>query len=459
MKGERVLVLDYLPSGAWSLIEPLFSSRAKGTLNTLISFVEDDCLPAEALFHSQIPTDPVQRWKTIPPIVHTLQTRAKQLGLWNLGLPQGDSGPDGQGEGLTNLEYAVMAEIMGHCLELAPQATNCMAPDSGNMEVLAMYGTPQQKDKYLRPLLQGEIRSSFSMTEFGVASSDATNLHNTIATQSSSTLMLSGHKWWISGAGNPQNRLHIVLAVTHPQNPPHQRHSLLLVDPGQRGVNVVRPMTILGYDDAPEGHCEVIYDNVSLDPDTSVLGGRQGLGRGFEMLQARLGPGRLHHCMRALGVAERALGLTIQRVSDPKKKTFGKQLKDHGTILSDIANSRAEINQARLLVLTAARQIDLLGAKAAKKEIGIAKFIVPNMALRIIDRAMQIHGAEGISQDTPLAYLYAQIRTLKYADGPDEVHIQQVGKQELNRVTELRERHRRVREKEAVTGPRTKAKL
>ncbi|WVW78356.1 hypothetical protein I302_100310 [Kwoniella bestiolae CBS 10118] len=444
-------VLRYVSAGAWSLVEPLFSQRAKDLLIKLIDFMEIDVLPSEKLFHAQIPTHPPEaRWASIPPILETLRDKAKKLGLWNLWLSGGDfqGMAGGQGGGLSNLEYAVMAEIMGHSAILAPQATNCSAPDTGNMEVLARYGTSEQKEKYLVPLLKGEIRSSFSMTEYGVASSDATNLRNTTALPSSSgkTLSVKGHKWWITGAGDPRNVIHIVLAVTDPKNPsPHKRHSLVLVDPRAKDVKIVRPLTVFGYDDAPEGHCEVVYDGVEVDVDGGVVGGKAGLGRGFEIIQARLGPGRLHHCMRSIGIASRALDILLQRVSDPNRKTFGKYLKEHGTVLADIAHSRAEIDAARLLVLAAARRIDIGGAKGAMQDIGIAKFTVPSMALKVIDRAMQVHGAEGVSEDTPLAYYYASLRTLRYADGPDEVHIQQIGKNELKRVERLRSRIERIK--------------
>ncbi|KAE8539005.1 hypothetical protein D1P53_005375 [Cryptococcus gattii VGV] len=479
-------VLRYIPAGAWSLVESLVSNRAKALLITLIDFLENDVIPSEALYHAQLPADPVTRWQAVPQVLENLKMKAKKLGLWNLWLSGGDfqGMAGGEGGGLTNLEYAIMAEVMGHSIVLAPQATNCSAPDTGNMEVLARFGTQEQKNKYLVPLLNGDIRSSFAMTEYGgkslnpqhysishavltfcvVASSDATNLHNTQATlSSSSTLSLSGHKWWISGAGDPRTSVHIVLAVTDPNNPSaYKRHSLLLIESRQKGVNIVRPMMVMGYDDAPEGHCEVIYDNVQVDLVRGVVGGKEGLGRGFEMLQARLGPGRLHHCMRSLGVASRTLDLLLQRVSDPARKTFGKYLREHGTVLADIAHSRAEIDQSRLLVLAAARQIDVAGAKGALQDIGIAKFTVPKMALQVVDRAMQVHGAEGLSQDQPLASWYAQLRTLRFADGPDEVHIQQIGQRELKRVKELQNRTQKIRresERLLKEGGKERAKL
>lgn len=264
---------------------------------------------------------------------------------------------------------------------------------------------------------------------------------------------LADNPQWISGAGDPRNSVHVLVAQTDPTNPSkHKRHSIIFVDSKLPGVEVVRPMTVFGYDDAPEGHCEVVYKDVEV-PITAVVGGAGNMGRGFEMLQARLGPGRLHHCMRSLGVASRALDLLLLRVNNPQRKTFGKMLVEHGTILEDIALSRAELDQARLLVLSAAKAVDDKGAKGALKEIGMAKFVVPNIALKIIDRAMQVHGAEGISQDSPLAKMYAGTRTLRYADGPDAVHIQQVGKVEVKtRLANVQDRHERVRKQEIKMG-------
>jgi acyl-CoA dehydrogenase len=267
------------------------------------------------------------------------------------------------------------------------------------------------------------------MTEFGVASSDATNLRGTIRKEGDE-VVVNCHKWWISGAGDPRNAIHILIGLSDPTNPsPHQRHTIVLIPPNTPGVTIVRPMMVMGYDDAPEGHCEVRYDNVRLKESDCLVG---GWGRGFEIIQGRLGPGRIHHCMRSIGTASRALDMMLERVST--RKTFGKYLREHGTILADIAKSRAEIDSARLLVLSAAHQIDEVRAKGAMKDIGIAKFTVPAMALQVLDRAMQSFGAEGISQDQPLPKLWSGIRTLRYADGPDEVHLQQIGKQELKRL-------------------------
>jgi len=366
-----------------SQVEPHFSPNGLKMLSTAISFLEDDCMPALALYHQQIPQGGPERWQVIPPVLETLKEKAKKVGLWNLWLSGGEFQhlAGGSGAGLSNLEYAVIAEISGHCQRLMPEAMNCSAPDTGNMEVFARFGTQAQKDKYLFPLVNGKIRSAFSMTEYGIPSSDASNLRNTVARREGNKLILNGHKWWISGAGDPRCSVHIVVAQTDPTNPSkHKRHSILFVDPKTPGVEIVRPMKVFGYDDAPEGHCEVVYKDVVLDLEESVAGGSGNLGRGFEMLQARLGPGRIHHCMRAIGVASRALDLMLLRVTNPNRKTFGKVLREHGTILVDIAKSRAEIDQARLFVLSAAKRIDQVKAKGALKEIGLAK-VSPSVAV------------------------------------------------------------------------------
>ncbi|KAL1411470.1 hypothetical protein Q8F55_002428 [Vanrija albida] len=445
----------YFGAGTWNLIKPHVSPKGEELLSKAITFVEEDCIPAEAVWHQQLPAHGPERWASIPPILETLKTKAKALGLWNLWLSGGEFQhlARGSGAGITNLEYALIAEISGYSPHLAPQAMNCSAPDTGNMEVIARFGSDRQKDKFLHGLVDGKIRSAFAMTEYGIASSDASNLRNTTAVRKGNKLILNGHKWWISGAGDPRCAVHIVVAVTDPNNADkYKRHSIFIVDTKLPGVEVVRPMTIMGYDDAPEGHCEVIYNNVELDLD-DVAGGQQNLGRGFEMLQARLGPGRLHHCMRTIGIAQRSLDLLLLRVSNPQRKTFGKVLAEHGTILQDIAVSRAGIDQGRLITLAAARQIDLYKAKGALKDIGVAKYTVPAMALDVIDKAMQVHGAEGISQDTPLASFWAGVRTLRYADGPDAVHQQQVARVELKkRLPILQQRQETIRQKQKALG-------
>lgn len=399
-------------------------------------------MPAERLYASQIPEHPHDaRWSAEPQVMEDLKRKAKKRGLWNLFLSKRHY-PD-VGVDLTNLEYAVMAEVMGNSPSLAPEACNCSAPDTGNMEVFARYGNEDQKAKYLRPLLEGKIRSSFAMTEFGIASSDATNLRGSIRKEGNE-VVVNCHKWWISGAGDPRNRIHILIGLSDPENPDkHKRHTIVLIPPQTPGVKVVRPMKVFGYDDAPEGHCEVRYDNVRLNEKDCIVG---GWGRGFEIIQGRLGPGRIHHCMRSIGIASRALDMMLQRTSDPARKTFGKFLREHGTVMQDIARSRSEIEGARMLVLSAAHQIDVARAKGAMKDIGIAKFIVPQMACNVVDRAMQTFGAEGLCQDQPLAKFFAGLRTLRYADGPDEVHMQQIAKAELKRVDALQQRTKKIEE-------------
>jgi len=345
---------------------------------------------------------------------------------------------------LSNIEYGVIAEILAHAGHIGSEVMNCSAPDTGNMEVLARYGSPAQQKKWLYPLLNGEIRSAFSMTEKNVASSDATNICTSIR-QEGNEIVINGHKWWISGAGDPRTKVHLVMGKSDPNNKSHYiQQSVVLVPADTPGVKIIRPMTVFGYDDAPEGHCEIIYDNVRVPLDSIIL----GWGRGFEIIQGRLGPGRIHHCMRSIGVAQASLNLMLQRVTDPERKTFGKYLYEHGTVIADIAKSRAEIEGARLLVLSAALQIDNYKAKGALKEIGIAKFVVPSMALTVVDRAMQSFGAEGISQDTELASRWAGLRTLRIADGPDAVHIQQVGQRELRRAPGLVKKAQELQSKE-----------
>ncbi|GAA5893855.1 uncharacterized protein JCM6883_003656 [Sporobolomyces salmoneus] len=434
-------VVAYIGQSAWNLVGDKFSPRANETLKTLIKFVEEECLPAEALFHAQISTDPSKRWKSYPAIIEKLKGRAKELGLWNIWLSKDHYAA--QGGFMTNLEYAVCAEIMGRAIRVAPEACNASAPDTGNMEVLARYGNPDQQEKWLKPLLEGKTRSSFAMTEKGIASSDATNIRTSIKLDpKTDEIVINGHKWWISGAGDPRNALHLVLGKSDTSAGKYNQQSIVIVPSNAPGVKLVRPMQVFGYDDAPEGHYEVIYDNVRVPKENLVL----GWGKGFEIIQGRLGPGRIHHCMRSLGLASRALDLALIRATDPNKTTFGKVLYQHGTVVKDLSDSRIELDQARLLVLGAAMMIDLhpQRAKGAMKEIGMSKIIVPTVVGKIIDRAMQLHGAEGICQDTPLAAMWAGVRTLRYADGPDETHIANLGKMELKRVDEVRARHEKM---------------
>ncbi|KAJ3279519.1 hypothetical protein HDU76_009483 [Blyttiomyces sp. JEL0837] len=407
------------------------SPRALKLKEELTKFVEYECIPADAIYHHQIGkmgTD--DRWKIVPPILEELKQKAKARGLWNLWMPNYYP----EGPGLTNLEYAVLCEIMGRSW-VAPEACNCSAPDTGNMEVLAKYGTPAQKEKWLKPLLNGEIRSAFAMTEPAVASSDATNIEtNIIRDDATKTYVINGRKWWISGAGDPRCKIYILMGKSDRKAETHRQQSVILVPADTPGITVVRPLTVFGYDDAPHGHCEIAFKDVRVPFENMVL----GEGRGFEIVQGRLGPGRIHHCMRTIGVAERALEHQVLRITDPARKTFGKLLASHGAIADSVALSRSEIEAARLLVLRAADAIDKLGAKNAMRDIAIAKVVVPSMALRVIDRAIQAYGAGGVGPDFPLAYMYAQIRTLRIADGPDEVHNMQIAKTEIRKAAELR---------------------
>ncbi|KAJ7283861.1 acyl-CoA dehydrogenase/oxidase [Mycena rebaudengoi] len=424
-------IVEYTSEASWSMVEDKFSPFAKETLAKLVKFYEEEIVPAKKLAHAQLPTDPVQRWKTVIPVIEELKVKAKKLGLWNLFLSKAHY-PE-HGVPLTNLEYAVMAELLGRAAHLGPQAVNCSAPDTGNMEVLARYGNPAQQKKWLIPLLNGEIRSAFAMTEKNVASSDATNIRTSIRREGDE-IVINGHKWWISGAGDPRTKLHLVMGKSDPNNTnTYNQQSVVIVPADAPGVKIIRQMTVFGYDDAPEGHCEIIYENVRVPLGNLIL----GWGRGFEIIQGRLGPGRIHHCMRSIGAASEALDAMLRRVTDPSRKTFGKYLYEHGSVVAEIAKSRAEIEGARLLVLSAALQIDRYQAKGALKEIGIAKFVVPSMALTVIDRAIQAFGAEGVCQDQDLANSWAGQRTLRIADGPDAVHIQQVGQRELKRAPGL----------------------
>ncbi|KAI9250601.1 acyl-CoA dehydrogenase/oxidase [Sporodiniella umbellata] len=412
-------------------------------------FVENDCIPAEKLFELQLGTNE-NRWKVIPPVLEELKKKARSLGLWNLFL--GKEYPEGAG--LSNVEYGLIAELTGRCPRLAPEAMNCSAPDTGNMEVFAKYGTPAQKKRWLEPLMDGKIRSAFAMTEPRVASSDATNIETHIRREGQD-YVINGLKWWISGAGDPRCAVYLVMGKSDPDNKnKHRQQSIVIVPADTPGVTVVRPMKVFGFDDAPEGHCEIVFKDVRVPVENIVL----GEGRGFEVIQGRLGPGRIHHCMRCIGMAERSLDLMIARVTDPSRRTFGKILVGHGSIVSDIARSRIDIDQARFLVLSAAQKIDQAQAKGALKEIGMAKIVAPSMLGTVVDRAIQAHGAAGISQDFPLAHFFAASRTLRFADGPDEVHLAQVGKVELRRAADLVEKIK-VQKDQADHLASTRAKL
>ena len=378
-----------------------------------------------------MPSDPAKRFLAgYPAIVDTLKAKAKALGLWNLFLSNIHYR---EGVALSNLEYALIAEQLGRC-PIASEAMNCSAPDTGNMETLAKYGSEAQKQRWLRPLLDGDIRSAFVMTERFVASSDARNINLAIR-RDGDDYVLNGTKWWSSGAGDPRCKLYLVMGKTTAEagSDPYRQQSVVLVPHDTPGITVERALSVFGYDDAPHGHCEVSFTDVRVPAANMLL----GEGRGFEIVQGRLGPGRIHHCMRSIGAASTALELLLLRATDPARSTFGKPLSLHGTVLDWIARSRVEIDAGRLLVLNAADKIDRSHAKAALRDIAMAKIYVPSMALAVIDRAIQAHGAAGVCQDFPLARMWASMRTLRIADGPDEVHVYQLGRLETERAGEL----------------------
>ncbi|KAL2379988.1 hypothetical protein RJZ90_004891 [Blastomyces dermatitidis] len=400
---------------------PFVSERAKKTLDLVQEFVEKDCVPADAVFQAEL-GEGAQRWTTTPVILEELKVKAQKLGLWNMFLPKNHFR---EGAGFSNLEYGLMAEYLGRS-RIASEATNNAAPDTGNMEVLAKYGNEAQKRQWLVPLLEGKIRSAFLMTEPDVASSDATNIKLDIRREGNE-YVINGQKWWSSGIGDPRCQLLIVMGKTDPNNPdPYRQQSVVLVSMDTPGITVHRMLTVYGYDDAPHGHGHVSFNNVRVPVSNMVL----GEGRGFEIIQGRLGPGRIHHTMRAIGAAEKALEYLIARANDESRKPFGAVLSSHGVILEWIAKSRIEIDAARLIVLNAAIKIDQGDAKSALREIAEAKVLVPQTVLTVIDRAVQAYGGMGVCQDTPLAAMWAGIRTLRLADGPDEVHLQQMGRRE-----------------------------
>ena len=394
------------------------TKRAEELRERVTAFLNEHILPAEPVFERQL-AETDDRWAA-PPIVDELKKKARAAGLWNLFLPRREY-PDG----LSNQEYAILCEVMGRS-PIGPECFNCSAPDTGNMETLILYATDAQKKQWLEPLLEGKIRSCFAMTEPGVASSDATNIQSEIK-RDGDHYVINGRKWWTSGAPDKRCKIAIFMGQTDPSAPPHKRQSMVLVPMDTAGVKVVRPLQVFGYDDAPHGHAEIEFKNVRVPVSNILL----GEGRGFEIAQGRLGPGRIHHCMRAIGVAERALETMIQR--GLSRVAFGKPLVEHGVNRHWIAESRMEIDQARLLTLHAARMMDEVGNKAARAEIAMIKVVAPEVALKVVDRAIQMHGAAGVSQDFHLAYAYAQARTLRLVDGPDEVHRETVAKMELRK--------------------------
>ncbi|MBW8366452.1 MAG: acyl-CoA dehydrogenase family protein [Arenimonas sp.] len=385
-----------------------FSERSRELQAKVAAFVADKIIPAEAEFAAH-DADPATRWTPVPRM-QALKAEAKAAGLWNLFLPDARLGA-----GLSNLDYAPIAELTGRSLH-APEAFNCSAPDTGNMEVLAHFATPGQQAPWLPRLLAGEIRSAFAMTEPDVASSDATNIAMPIVREGDE-FVINGRKWWTTGGGHPHCEILIVMGVTDPDAAAHRRQSMVLVPMATPGVRVVRPLTVFGYDDAPHGHVEMAFDNVRV-PVANLLRER---GSGFEIAQARLGPGRIHHCMRLIGLAQRALEMMVARAKS--REAFGRPLGGHGMAQEAIALSRCEIEQARLLTLQAAAALDAHGNKGAKDLVGMIKIVAPRMACAVIDRAMQVHGGGGLSQDHFLAQAYAGARSLRLADGPDEVHI------------------------------------
>ncbi len=397
-----------------------YSERTKKLKSEIEAFMEAHVFPNESTYYEQL-DEGETRWKPLP-ILEDLKAKAKSAGLWNLFLPESD-----KGAGLTNLEYAPLCEAMGR-VNWAPEVFNCSAPDTGNMETIERYGSEANKKEWLTPLLNGEIRSAFAMTEPNVASSDATNIETSI-TRDGDEYVINGHKWWTSGIGDPRCKILIVMGKTDPDAETYRQQSMILVPRDTPGITVTRMLKVMGFDDAPHGHGEVIFDNVRVPADNMLL----GEGRGFEIAQGRLGPGRIHHCMRIIGVAERALELMCLRATE--RTTWGKTLAERGVTQERIAQARIEIEMNRLLVLKAAYMMDTVGNKAARQEIAMIKVAAPNMALGIIDNAMQLHGGGSMSQEFPLAYMFARMRALRFADGPDEVHRQQIARLELRRQT------------------------
>src|SRR4051794_19833738 len=399
-----------------------YSPKTKELQARLQKFMDDHVYPNEKTYKQQLQanTEAGKRWTPLP-IIEELKPKARAAGLWNLFLPVDTADASGyKGAGLTNQEYAPLAEIMGR-VQWSSEVFNCSAPDTGNMETIARYGSGEIKDRWLKPLLNGEIRSAFAMTEPEVASSDATNIETRIERQGDS-YVINGHKWWISGAADPRCKVFITMGKTDPEAPRHSQQSMIVVPAETPGIRIVRPLSVFGYDDAPHGHVEMYFENVKVPVGNILL----GEGRGFEIAQGRLGPGRIHHCMRLIGLAERALELMCRR--SLARVAFGKPIADQTVTMERIAESRILIDQARFLTLNAAYKMDTVGNKVAAKEIAMIKVAAPNMACQVIDWAMQAHGGAGMCQDFPLAYAYAHVRTLRFADGPDEVHRNAIAK-------------------------------
>ena len=399
-----------------------FSPKVQDLRKQVSQFMEDYVYPNEKTFEDQLNSGP-DRWQ-IPPIIEELKEKSKAAGLWNLFLPESE-----YGYGLTNLEYAPLSEIMGR-VHWGSEVFNCSAPDTGNMEVLSRYGTPEQQKEWLEPLLEGRIRSCFAMTEPAVASSDATNIESRIV-RDGDEYVINGRKWWSSGMGDPRCKILIFMGKTDPDNPNrYLQQSQILIPRDTPGVNILRMLSVFGYDDAPHGHAEVEFKDVRVPASNMIL----GEGRGFEIAQGRLGPGRIHHCMRLIGQAERALEKMCTRAKS--RTAFGKLVSERTVTLERIAEARIRIEQARLLTLKAAHMMDTVGNKAARAEIAMIKVAAPNMALQVIDWAMQAHGGGGVAEDFGLARAYASARTLRFADGPDEVHRNQIGRLELRKYND-----------------------
>ncbi len=404
-----------------------YSQRTQDLQARLIQFMEDHIYPAEKTFADQLAAQTAagKRWSPIP-VIEELKEKAQRAGLWNLWLPADTAAIAGvEGAGLTNQEYAPLAETMGR-VPWASEVFNCSAPDTGNMETIARYGTPEQRQRWLLPLLRGEIRSAIVMTEPEVASSDATNICTRIERQGDD-YVINGHKWWISGALDPRCAIFILMGKTDPDAPKHSQQSMILVPANTPGIRIVRPLPVMGYDDAPHGHAEMYFENVRVPAENILL----GEGRGFEIAQGRLGPGRIHHCMRLIGLAERALEYMCKRVI--ARVAFGKPIAQQTVTQERIAEARCRIEMARLLTLKTAWMMDVAGNKTAKSEIAMIKVVAPTMACQVIDWAIQAHGGGGMSDDFPLAYAYVAARALRFADGPDEVHRNAIAKWELGR--------------------------
>lgn len=404
-----------------------YSPKTKAMQARLLKFMDEHIYPNEHAYHEELEANTVagRRWTPLQ-LIEKLKLQAQQDGLWNLFLPKDSAEIAGvQGAGLNNQEYAPLAEIMGR-VHWAPEVFNCSAPDTGNMETIARYGSAEHRQQWLQPLLAGKIRSAFAMTEPDVASSDATNIETRIERQGDE-YVINGRKWWTSGAGDPRCAIYILMGKTDPEAPRHSQQSMILVPANTPGVKILRPLSVMGYDDAPHGHMEIVFDNVRVPASNILL----GEGRGFEIAQGRLGPGRIHHCMRLIGQAERALEYMCKRAS--ARVAFGKPVAAQTVTQERIAEARCRIDMARLLTLKAAWMMDTVGNKVAKAEIAMIKVVAPSLACQVIDWAMQVHGGGGMSQDFPLAFAYAHARTLRFADGPDEVHRNAIAKLELGK--------------------------